>query len=181
MKLFYLVSLIFFSFQYTVSAQDAMPSENGVNVFDLARNGTLQQMDSLYTKTPYKIDSIDMRGFTPLILSCYRGSDEVAVFVAEHTKNINYSSDNGTALMALVFKQNLELSKKLLDYGADPNMADKNGVTPLIYAIQFKNLPMVELLLEKGADKSQKDATGKSPFEYAVFSKNQEIINLLKN
>ncbi|GLB50512.1 ankyrin repeat-containing protein [Neptunitalea sp. Y10] len=150
------------------------------DVFDTARYGTLEQMESVYKVHPEQIDSLDERGFTPLILACYRGNTEVAKFLAEKTKQVDYTCDNGTALMAVCFKGNIDLAKALLAHGANPNMGDEKGTTPLIYAVQFQNHELVKLLLAAGADKTQKDHMGKSPFEYAVFTKNQEIIKLLK-
>ena len=115
-----------------------------------------------------------------MILACYRGNIEVAQFLIENVKDINYNSDMGTALMAATYKNQPELVKSLLKKKANPNAIDANGTTALLLAVQFKNTALVKLLLEYNADKTIKDNKGKTAFEYAVFSQNEQIINLLK-
>lgn len=53
----------------------------------------------------------------------------------------NETSDAYDMVVALVAK-----------YGADPNVTDKHGLTPLHYAAQAGNLPVVEFLIEQGAE-----------------------------
>jgi ankyrin repeat protein len=82
--------------------------------------------------------------------------------------------------MACVVKGNLVMLEFLLKNKANPNLTDANGITALMYAVQFQNKEIVKLLLENNANKNTKDKQGKTAFEYAVFSKNELIINLLK-
>ena len=151
------------------------------DIFDTARFGTIDEMKILTKKNADTINLVNNMGFTPLILACYKGNTEVAIYLIEKVKDINYTSSNGTALAATVVKGNNRLAKILLENRANPNLADATGLTPLIYAIQFKNKELVELLLKYKADKKLADTSGKMPFEYAVFTKDQEIINLIKN
>ena len=102
-------------------------------------------------------------------------------FLIANNANVNYTSQEGTALMAATVKGNLDLVALLLKKGADPNLKNKTGITALMYAVQFKNVDIVKLLLNSGANKSLQDNEGRTAFEYAVFTKNDEIINLLKN
>lgn len=151
------------------------------DVFNVARSGSVEEMKALEIMNKDTINVINSTGFTPLILACYRGNIPVAIYLIKKVKNINYNSSSGTALAATSVKGNLELAKLLLENKADPNIADASGMTPLLYAIQFKNKELVDLLIKYKADKKMADSSGKSPFEYAVFTKNEEIINLFKN
>ncbi len=159
-----------------VSAQEKVKS-----IFDIARSGTVTEVQELMKQNPDVINQINENGFSPLILACYRGNTPVAEFLITHVKNMNYASGEGTALTASVFKGDRNLTHKLLQNNADPNVANSSGVTPLIYAVQSQNKEMVELLLKNKANKTLSDKQGKTVFEYALFSKNQDIINLLKN
>lgn len=150
------------------------------SVFDIARNGTLAEIQNLNKSNPDLINSLNENKSSPLILACYRGNIEVAQFLIENVKDINYNSDMGTALMAATYKNQPELVKSLLMKKANPNAIDANGTTALLLAVQFKNTALVKLLLEYNADKTIKDKKGKTAFEYAVFSQNEQIINLLK-
>lgn len=155
--------------------------EKAKSIFDIARSGTVPEVQELMKQNPDVINQINENGFSPLILACYRGNIPVAEFLITHVKNMNYASGEGTALTASVFKGDKNLTQKLLANKADPNAASSSGVTPLIYAVQSQNKEMVELLLKNKANKTLSDKQGKTVFEYALFTKNQDIINLLKN
>lgn len=156
-------------------------NKTGKDVFDTARSGTLEEMKALVAKNPDTINKISPMGFSPLILACYRGNVPVAEYLAQNTKDINYTSDSGTALAATAVKGNIALAEVLLKNKANPNISDATGMSPLFYAIQFRNKGMIELLLKYKADKNLKDKQGKTAFEYAIDTKDQEIINLFKN
>lgn len=151
-----------------------------IDVFDTARRGTVQEMKALEAINKDTINAISPMGFSPLILACYRGNKDVAVYLAKNVSNINYNSSGGTALAATAVKGDVYLSKILLENKADPNIADQKGVTPLIYAIQFENRELVELLLKYKANITMADEEGKTALDHARFTNNQEIINLLK-
>jgi ankyrin repeat protein len=148
--------------------------------FDSARKGTLAEMKSLINETKIDKDTVDDKGSSLLILACYRGNQEVAEFLISIKANLNYESDNGTALMACVVKNNRNLVDLLLKNGANPNLTDANGITALMLAVQFNNTEMVKQLLAANANKELKSKENKTAFELAVFSNKEEIINLLK-
>lgn len=150
------------------------------DVFNVARMGTVAEMQALMAINKDTINAVNPMGFTPLILACYRGNAPVAEFLAGKVKNIDYNSSNGTALAAAAVKGNLALVKVLLENKANPNLADGQGMTPLLYAVQFDNKEIATLLLKYNADRKMADNEGKSPMDYAVFNKNQEMIDLLK-
>jgi len=165
--------LLSFSF---FSAQEKVKS-----VFDIARTGTVTELKELMKKDPNIINQTNESGFSPLILACYRGNVEVAEFLIDNVKDVNYKSQEGTALAGLSVKYNKDLVERLLNKNADPNIADQTGSTPLFWAVKFGNKELIELLIKHKADKSKKDSMGMTPFEYALQTNNKEIINLLKN
>ncbi|MBE4947238.1 ankyrin repeat domain-containing protein [Chryseobacterium culicis] len=159
-----------------LSAQEKVKS-----IFDIARNGTVAEVQQLMKQNPDIINQTNENGFSPLILACYRGNKDVADFLIDNVKDINYKSREGTALAGLSIKYNKELVEHLLKKKADPNIADETGYTPLFWAVKSGNKELVEQLLQYKADKTKKDAMGMTPFEYALQTNNKEIINLLKN
>lgn len=149
-------------------------------VFDVARSGTVAQMELLYKENPSIIETLNENQSSPLILACYRGNTSVALYLIENVKDINHNSGMGTALMAAIVKGKIDLVKKLLDKKANTNLTDVQGVTALMYAIEFQNVEIIKMLLEHNADKSIQNKDGKTAFEYAIFTNNETIINLLK-
>lgn len=159
-----------------VSAQEKVKS-----IFDIARSGTVAEVQELMKQNPDVINQINENGFSPLILACYRGNTAVADFLIDNVKDVNYKSREGTALAGLAIKYNKDLVEHLLKKKADPDIADATGYTPLFWAVKAGNKDLVQQLLTYKADKTKKDSMGMTPFEYALQTNNKEIINLLKN
>ncbi|REC43405.1 ankyrin repeat domain-containing protein [Chryseobacterium pennipullorum] len=155
--------------------------EKAKSIFDIARSGTVAEVQALMKQNPDIVNQTNESGFTPLILACYRGNVEVAEFLIDHVKDVNYKSNEGTALAGLAIKYNRNLAERLLKKNADPNIADGTGSTPLFWAVKLGNKELIELLLHYKADKSIKDQMGMTPFEYALKTGKPEIINILKN
>jgi ankyrin repeat protein len=155
-------------------------SQETLNVFDIARKGTVEQAKEKFKDNPNSFNVLNDEGYSPLLLACYRSNNEVAKYLINIGSDINGKSKFGTPLMACIVKGNNEIATFLIQSKADINAADSNGTTALIYAVQFKNTTILKLLLENKVDKSHKDKSDKTAFEHAVFSRNEEIINLLK-
>lgn len=170
-KIFFAIGLFFF-LGLTVRGQEK-------TVFDIARGGTLAEMETLYKKNPELIDSLNDRKSSPLILACYKGNEAVALFLADKSKNIDYNSGMGTAVMAAVMSGNENILKKLIAKKADLNQMDTQGKTALMFATYFNKNEIVKLLLLAGADKKLKDQDGKTALDYADANKNTELIILL--
>ncbi|WP_238555486.1 ankyrin repeat domain-containing protein [Chryseobacterium sp. P1-3] len=88
--------------------------EQTKTIFDVARNGTVDEVKGLMKQNPDIINQPNENGFSPLILACYRGNTEVAKFLIDHVKDVNYQSKEGTALAGLSVKYNKELTEALL-------------------------------------------------------------------
>ncbi|KAJ4245978.1 hypothetical protein NW762_013722 [Fusarium torreyae] len=63
--------------------------------------------------------------------------------------------------------------------GADVNLRDKDGRTPLFYAVWAGNAAAVQMLVDGGARTDIKDVVGGTPTEYAVSSGYQEVAKIL--
>ena len=82
------------------------------NVFDIARSGTLAEIQDLNKSNPDLINSLNESKTSPLILACYRGNIEVAKFLIENVKDINYTikdKKEKTAFEYAVFSQNEQI------------------------------------------------------------------------
>lgn len=171
MRYYFLIVLFFLNIGLSFSQEK--------NVFDIARKGTLSEIEALYKKSPELINSVDDRKSSPLILACYRGNTEVALFLANKVKDVNYNSGMGSALMAAVMSGKIEIVTSLIAAKADLNQADSQGKTALIYAVFFNKNDIAKALLDAGADKTKQDSDGKTALDFATFNKNTELIILL--
>eukprot|EP00494_Astrolonche_serrata_P006236 UN06253 len=64
----------------------------------------------------------------------------------------------------------IQSAKYLIDYGTDPQIADTDGYTPLIAAVQFRQLPILEFLIHySGCVVDCKDKMGRNALHWAAF------------
>lgn len=84
-----------------------------------------------------------------------------------------------TLLHVLCMNNNYSLTKDLLSAGANPNIQDCDGKTPLYYA--YSN-DLVNVLMENKADPNIRDKRGKTPLHYCAEDKypNDETILRVK-
>ena len=164
-------TILFLSVPFLINAQN--------DIFEIARNGCFEDLDYVLTHDYESINFKNSSGFTPLILASYHDNIEIASILVKKVRNIDALSNMGTALMASVFKNHINITKLLIDAGADVNITDPSGTSALHYAVRFGYTEQVELLIASGADKNLLDNNDKSPLDYANQLNNNTIINLL--
>ena len=84
-----------------------------------------------------------------------------------------------TAMHAVVQRRDLTWVRFLLQRGANPNIADRNGVTPLQIAAQLGFIEGVERLIQGGAQLDVVDSTGETPLIAAVHRRDAAMVELL--
>jgi hypothetical protein len=85
-----------------------------------------------------------------------------------------------TPLCIAIQKGEIELVKKLIDYGADVN--EKSfGMTPLMVAARYNKVEIIKLLLDKGARQNDKDEKGFTALKYAQLSFAKEAESVLRS
>ncbi len=62
---------------------------------------------------------------------------------------------------------NLDILQLLFQFGADPNLKDEVGWTPLLYTCQFYSLELVKLFVEHKAEINVRNNTGQTPLMLA--------------
>ena len=156
-------------------------SQEKLNIFDIGRKGTVAQAKEILKTNATAFNVVNDEGYSPLVLACYRGNNEVAKYLIKNGSDINGNSKMGTPLMACIVKGNTEIAKLLIEKKADVNSTDANGTTALIYATNFKNYEIVSLLIKADADYNKKDNRGNSALDYAILLNDDKLIETLKN
>jgi ankyrin repeat protein len=110
---------------------------------------------------------------------------DVEKILKRDPKAINLQDDEGmTPVACAVVQAQADTVRLLLDNGADPNIPNKNGLTPLEHACgrdKAVATSLVKLLLAKGAEVNRTNKGGFSlgPLSWAVSSDNTELVKLL--
>ena len=84
-----------------------------------------------------------------------------------------------TGLHLTVGRRDLTWTRWLLQEGANPNVADNRGRTPLIAAAEIGFLEGVEALVKGGARVDIANETGETPLIAAVHARNVELMQIL--
>lgn len=90
-------------------------------------------------------------------------------------------SDNETILItSIVFGLNIPI-RFLIENGADVNLTDARGKTPLMWAAIHDNTDAMELLLcVRGIQKHAKDPDGWNALDFARYHNKQDAIEMLE-
>lgn len=88
-------------------------------------------------------------------------------------------STGETGLHYTIARRDVVWTRWLLQEDANPNIADKNGVTPLLLASQMNFIEGVEVLVTGGARVDVTNSTGETPLIAAVHTGNIEMMKVL--
>lgn len=137
--------------------------ENGADVSHLGKQGETpiftavrnrnNDVRDLLIAAGARMDSVDKDGNTLLMVAAEAGNKAFVQKLLEHGIEVNVCNSNGeTALHFAV--SNPESLKLLLANGADINVLDKQGYSPLMKAVKQQNVEAVQVLLNAKADAS---------------------------
>lgn len=108
--------------------------------------------------------------------------DEAVKLLQDHSTTLVNSQDITTgesALHIVVAQRNKTWIQYLCQQGANPNVADKKGVTPLVLASQLGFLDGVNELIKRGAKVDVANATGETPLIAAVHRRDIPTMRVL--
>lgn len=146
----------------------------------IAKNKT--EICNLFLEAEIDPNSRDEFG-TPLLNIAVRNDNEDFVKkLLDAGAKINESSeDRGyTAVMDAVWRGNYEITKLLIERGAELNTISKEGQSNLVLAVGADRVKICEILAKNGADPDIKDQMGMSAYGYATLFKKTEIVEILK-
>ncbi|MCP4723656.1 MAG: hypothetical protein GY863_01395 [bacterium] len=153
-----------------VSAQD---------IHEAAKNGEMQTVKNIIEADPEKLDSLDERGYTPLLRAAIGGHTEIAEYLIDKGANIEAKERyQMTPLFWAINQKHPETAKMLIRKGADIAVRNIFQATPLVPAAEGNMKEIVELLIEKGVDINADSRMGMA-IHRAAFRGNAEVIGIL--
>lgn len=91
-------------------------------------------------------------------------------------ENLPKTDESFPALHYAVLREYIDAAKLLVKNGANVNVVEKYGKSPLHLAIYCENMEMIDVLLEKGADINHANGHGAIPLNYAINGGSKEIM-----
>lgn len=149
---------------YTFYFQDEQRQYNGVwfNALHAAASGGNEDIINFLLDQGLSIDTPTPDGWTPLFIASRDGQAEAAKLLIYRGADLNKQTNRGATPLLMILtqpfpyeKQRLELLEYILRRGANPNLKDRWGFTPLYYAVHSQNPQAVSLLLEYKANPAE--------------------------
>ncbi|KAI9087397.1 hypothetical protein K1719_030717 [Acacia pycnantha] len=125
------------------------------------------------------IDLSDKFGNNPLFEAIKNGHEEVASLLVSKGATLTIE-DAGSFLCMTVATKELNLLRKLLAHGIDPNSTNYDQRTALHIAASEGLFTVAEMLIEAGASVLSTDRWGHTPLDEARIGGNRSMIRLLE-
>jgi ankyrin repeat protein len=153
-----------------------------ITIFEASATGKINNVIRQLARDPQLVHAYAEDGFQPLGLASYFGHLELARYLIKAGAPINSPSHNGlraAPLQSATAAGYEKIVRMLLELGADPNVREGNGYTPLHAAAQNKDIDMIHTLIYGGADLTLAGKDGKTPLDIAVETGDKETIAVL--
>lgn len=121
-----------------------------------------------------------------LFIAIEKGSVQDVDRLVRIPKVLNVQNKYGwTPLIVAIYNNNKDIVKTLLMSGADLNICNFKGTTPLMYAksafVKTNDPEIIKLLLDFGVDIYQTDYDKKNVLDYCIENNEVEALNCIKN
>lgn len=145
-----------------------------LSLHEAAALGQTERVRALLDEDPAQLNAFAPDGFAPLGLAAFFGRLETLNHLLERGADVNTPSQNAIRVRplhsAVAHRQPevaLQMATQLLAHGADIQVAQQGGWTPLHQAAAHNHTAMVDLLLRHGADRNARSDDGKTPADMA--------------
>lgn len=118
---------------------------------------------------------------TPLIVAIRDNNKEEALrLIRENPMLVNTTNRDGdTPLHWAAINGDADITKALIDAGANIHAVDGNGDTPIMHAAKHGSPEVAALLIDKGARFEEKDSDGRTPLILAAIGQRTETMQVL--
>ncbi|PPS22630.1 ankyrin repeat domain-containing protein, partial [Brachyspira murdochii] len=131
----------------------------------LVKNGKYYEIEKLLSSE----DSNNIDGYDELMNAVSKGDMKALEKLIKDDTDLNKQYDNITPLGLAAARNDKEMVKFLVEKGADINLEDGYGYTPLIRAMKYSNIALVKDIIDLKPDLNAIcSATGDTPLTYLV-------------
>jgi ankyrin repeat protein len=179
-------------------------------LFTAIKSGDRTAVERLLARDRELVDAHDENGLSAILTALYHGQTEIATAILRRGPKLtlfeaaaagdvarvrelverNRAQANGvapdgySALGLAAFFKRRDVVRTLLEAGADPRPASRQGgFTPLHSAVatdaDARDVEIVRMLLEKGADPNARSHSGSTPLHTVAFTGDRESLDLL--
>jgi uncharacterized protein len=143
-------------------------------LYDVTHNGDLKAVSVWLDQRPDDLNADIGDGYTPLHVACIFGHEPLVQHLVARGALVNVNSKNPAATTALHLATGFRdetIAKRLilflLEHGAELNIKQEGGLTPLHHAVARGSALLADCLVMEGADPFLKDDQSRSPSDLA--------------
>jgi ankyrin repeat protein len=149
-------------------------------------NGRKADLKTIETcaRLKHNFNLVDKDGKTGLIFACQNGNTIVVLMLINLKVDVDLDKvdkDGCTALHYACIRGYPVIITLLITAGANLNITNRKGITPLMYAIRHNKIPVAIQLLNRGVEMEHACINGTTPLIDAckLYYENQELVNAL--
>jgi hypothetical protein len=154
-----------------------------LDIFESCALGDCSRIESLLRQDAMLVHESSADGWAPLHLAAAFGGPQATALLLTHGAHVHRFSRNAMHNQPLhaciAISRDCETARLLIEQGADVNMAQAGGYTPLHQAAANGRADLVQILLEAGANPAMPCHQGKTPTDYARERKHDGVLQLL--
>ena len=158
-----------------------------LTLFEAAAAGDLARVREFVERDRTQANAVSPDGYSPLGLAAFFRRSDVAAYLLERGADPRPASRQGgftplhSAVATDAAAADVQLVRKLLDAGADPNARSASGGTPLHTAAFTGDRRVLDLLLARGGDASIRNEQGNTAADIANQRGHPEMARLLED
>ena len=155
-----------------------------ITIHEACATGLVEHVKMMLEHKPEVINELSSHGFTPLGSAAHFDQEEVVRLLLAHHADPNICSQNGYnsyPLHAALNNNNDQISKMLIEAGAEVNIVQNGRISPLHLAAQHGNIELIIALLEQGADIEARTEFGLTASDLAAEKGFHEIAEILRS
>ena len=125
-----------------------------LDLYEACALGSAERVRHLIAEDPASVNTFSPDGFAPVALAAFFGHPDVVRLLVDAGADVNAQARNAmkvAAIHAAVAARDVRSVEILLRSGADPNLQQQQGVTPLQVAEANNDAPILALLKAHGA------------------------------
>jgi hypothetical protein len=154
-----------------------------LDIFEASALGDCGRIERLLQQDAVLVHQTSADGWTPLHLAAAFGGPQATAMLLAHGAPVNQLSSNpmhNQPLHACIaLSRDCETARILIAQGADVNMAQAGGYSPLHQAAAAGLEELTEILLQSGADPAKVCDQGKTPAAYAHERHHDAVVKKL--
>jgi uncharacterized protein len=154
-------------------------------LFDAIITEDNDEIKQLLSSKTFNINITNKYGNTPLFEACQKGNLEAVNLILNFSDNVEINKrciEDYTPLHSAAQGGHTEIVTMLINKGADVNVKESNGNTPLWLGVMHNrknsNIKIIKILLANGANPYVKNKHGVSLYNLLSMPKNNDVKDL---